>query len=700
MPKRTTRTIPRLRSTILRVTELERRDTPAWWAIAAPTIAGGTPGSTVATITGELTLNPDYEATNGVVTVWADTPVHAATLALAGTMNAKFADHDRAHAFLQENVSDQASDHKSFLVVPNGTGGVDVLLEDMAGDPDADYDYNDQTWDDLPTPNASNPIIFEGDFHWTGSGGDVTIHEKVEAVSDTVYKWNYHLRNDSFVFSQNNGYGGSTKAGIGAFVVPLDWPVVHNPGGSNTVFNAMNGALGGGVPNWWWVTRSQIMPGAEADFWFNTDPLPLIEVTGSAWELQGRASAVGAIKAPGRNDVRIEITDKTGTPIGADGLKVAKWENAFNVAGGTASVKPVDAVSGLDIIDGDDDRFNVWVYDKAKWDAKTPHIKAKISTDNVVGFTQYNDPASEIDLVRRTDGARPPGWFWSDSQMLVSNAMDDTAAIPGVGGDENPLWGLGAPKNGYTWHKSDRTHRVALRGTVKAEYTPNVGPAASDTKAVPMRHYVNADVRIMRAPGAAVGVISVDKANEDFVRANEMFAQVGILVVPKYNVNNISIASPIGVLLGNGLDEFKGLDSSRKIIMTREEELLLDATVGAAKGAKTDEVKVYYVNFLTSNGSSPGSIGEAFPSLSSPSIEYEDSVILSADLRTRSFRLMAHELGHILTNQEHYSGSGVSTNLMKVGPPAAADSLVAERRLNTAQDALMHSARANAGIVK
>lgn len=144
MPTRPTRKTATPHRTILRVTELERRDTPAWWAVAAPTLAGGTHGSTDATTTGELTLSPDYPVNNGRVTVWADTPAHAAGLGLVGTMNSKYADHDRSHAFVQENIGDLASDHKSFLVVVNASGGVDILLEDMAGDPDADYDYNDQ----------------------------------------------------------------------------------------------------------------------------------------------------------------------------------------------------------------------------------------------------------------------------------------------------------------------------------------------------------------------------------------------------------------------------------------------------------------------------------------------------------------------------------------------------------------------------
>ena len=57
------------------MTQLERRDTPAWWAVAAPAAPEGTPGSTDATITGSLTLNPDYPVDNGRVTVWADGPV-------------------------------------------------------------------------------------------------------------------------------------------------------------------------------------------------------------------------------------------------------------------------------------------------------------------------------------------------------------------------------------------------------------------------------------------------------------------------------------------------------------------------------------------------------------------------------------------------------------------------------------------------
>lgn len=51
----------------LQVLELERRDTPAWWTVTAPTPPEGTLGDTAATHSGELTLNPDLVAWSGGV---------------------------------------------------------------------------------------------------------------------------------------------------------------------------------------------------------------------------------------------------------------------------------------------------------------------------------------------------------------------------------------------------------------------------------------------------------------------------------------------------------------------------------------------------------------------------------------------------------------------------------------------------------
>ena len=144
--------------------------------------------------------------------------------------------------------------------------------------------------------------------------------------------------------------------------------------------------------------------------------------------------SAGLVSAPTEEIVYDDAKNKTG------GLQVAKWENAFTLAGTAARIQGVDAATGLDILDLDPDRFNVWVRDKAKWAAGTGHVTVDISTANVVGFTNDDDAPTTIDMVRYTgpnegDGVAGQGWYWSDSQTLVSNAADDAGAVPGVGAD-------------------------------------------------------------------------------------------------------------------------------------------------------------------------------------------------------------------------------------------------------------------------
>ncbi len=97
----------------------------------------------------------------------------------------------------------------------------------------------------------------------------------------------------------------------------------------------------------------------------------------------------------------------------------------------TPGLRHPDAAN-VDFIDRDDDRFNVWVHDLATWNkqanvaAADKRVRVSISTENVAGFTKYNDDKTAVDLVRVPAGTgKGDGWFWSDSQMLVSNAADD-----------------------------------------------------------------------------------------------------------------------------------------------------------------------------------------------------------------------------------------------------------------------------------
>lgn len=372
-------------------------------------------------------------------------------------------------------------------------------------------------------------------------------------------------------------------------------------------------------------------------------------------------------------------------------LRVAKWQNAFDPAPGgtTVVVRGPDAGTNWDFIDRDPDRFNVWVYDKAKWDANVGHLQAKISTTNVVGFTENNDPATPVDLVRVTSG--PPGksstgWYWSDSQMLVSNQKDDGFAAGNttgyyLGADEAAPGGNALPKNGHTWLVSDRTHRVALRGTVKAEYTSATGVTAAATAPVPVTKNVKVHTTILKLASGAPVITETD-ANIALHRGNEQYAQVGILLIPNYQTKD----QPTGVNLGNGLDEYPGVTPAGVIVMTNEEKALLGAA--GLRTAATDDVELYFVNYL-----SDGNRGESFWAAGVPDQKYADSVVISKDAST--LFTIPHEIGHLLLNTgNHFTGSFWPANLMRSGT-STTDGVVESKRLAPSQQTSMYSSRPN-----
>ena len=312
----------------------------------------------------------------------------------------------------------------------------------------------------------------------------IQLNETVKQVSDEVYRWELTFSN----VSTDPGYtpslysngvsllelgatGGLAFDDIISFETPAGWSVNED---------SYNGDLNG--PAVRWQTGTDILwPGVSRTFVFYTPPVAIAWSAGVGADPFAVVGAEGPGKMPGEKP-RIIITNADGTEVAANkGLRVAKWQDAFNPTLGAdgkengVDIKGPDA-DNHDFIDRDPDRFNVWVYDKPAWDAVDetgapayPHIQAKISTKNVVGFTMYDDPATPVDLVRVADGAagKGSGWFWSDSQMLVSNEADDAYRdAKYLATDEAGPGAAGLPKNGYTWKVSDRTHQVALRGTV------------------------------------------------------------------------------------------------------------------------------------------------------------------------------------------------------------------------------------------
>ena len=414
-----------------------------------------------------------------------------------------------------------------------------------------------------------------------------------------------------------------------------------------------------------------------------TDPITLLG-TNVADLLIGGGLVMAAPPAQ-PNGPAVIITRADGQAV--NDLKVAKWHDAFGLtltATGDLVAKIRGANdAGHDFIDRDNDRFNVRVYNLAEWNAGTATVDVTLSTTNTAGFTAYDDAATTLRLVRM---AEPEGWYWSDSQILVSNKIDDDYTDANVGVDEaGPAVAVNT-KNNYSIPVTDRTHLIALGGTVKVEY--NTGNAAIGqngvitTTATPaVQKVVKVHVTILRNKALAdggEGVVKAEIAAADLLRANEQYAQVGIRLVGTFQ----TIDPPAGVDLSNGLAEFTRVDAAGDVVLTAEEVALM---VPANRTAALDDIELYYVNYLSGT-----SRGEAVHFSTAPAPRFEDSVIISADAMAavpgRERFVVAHEIGHILLDAGHVTDVlGIFVNLMKKGTDFEDGSVLASKRLTEPQ---------------
>ena len=179
--------------------ELECRDVPAWWGVAAPDPAAGTPGSTAATHGGTLQFNSSVTADSaGTATVWADSAAEAATLALGGTLSVTIAGTTTDYVFGPDTVGATAADQRPFLVTVSGDA-VTIAFEDMAGQPGCDYDYNDRGWNGVGVAPTGNPVIDGGAWTWEDAAHDTaTVSLTVTAIDEDTLHWRYRLTNDTF----------------------------------------------------------------------------------------------------------------------------------------------------------------------------------------------------------------------------------------------------------------------------------------------------------------------------------------------------------------------------------------------------------------------------------------------------------------------------------------------------------------------
>ena len=191
--------------------ELERRDTPAWWSITAPTPAEGNVGSTVATHTGALTFSPDYEVVNGTVTVFGDTATEAIVKALVGSIGVTINGQTTDYAFGAATVGSTVADNKPYLTVITGNS-VALSFEDMAGQPGCDYDYNDRSWSGVTVAGREAPVIATFDTVIGVAGlkdhpDIVGLHHQVTQFNDTEYRWEETFTNIATPHNYSPAYG-------------------------------------------------------------------------------------------------------------------------------------------------------------------------------------------------------------------------------------------------------------------------------------------------------------------------------------------------------------------------------------------------------------------------------------------------------------------------------------------------------------
>ena len=280
-----------------RLLELESRDVPAWWSVAAPSPAAGTVGVTDATHSGELQLASQYTPdAAGLVTVWADNAAGAVGQALTGTIGVTLADEIVEHTFGPETIGTSAADEKPFLVVVSGNT-VSVAFEDMAGLDGCDYDYNDRTFDGGTASATSDPVVFEGGYTLTGGEANETasVALVVTLANPTEFLWTYTLTNNSLTYEYASWSPGIDSFFLTAADATSVTGLATTMGGWVSSVNAQSGLIGWRVPAD--GGGPYVAIGSSAEFSFRTPPQPVTPAQGGA-RLGGRYVGSRYVLAP------------------------------------------------------------------------------------------------------------------------------------------------------------------------------------------------------------------------------------------------------------------------------------------------------------------------------------------------------------------------------------------------------------------
>ena len=690
----------------LNLLELESRIVPSWWAVSTPSEA--VTGDSAAIHWGGLFLNPDYECiVDGAIHVEADSAEEALALGLVGTITVEYNGTSHDQIFEAGNIGAGQA-----FQIDTIDGVRYITLEDLAHFPNEnpDYDYDDRIQpvnvqpidadrvprceyvdaEPPPPPEPPTPPPPPGPPPPYGPppppppfGPPPPPLSPPEPPTPPPppgpppYPPPMYppppapppeVRGSigDFVWHDTDGDGRRDQNESGFYNVKVD---LFNQGFSRSTTTDRTGHYSFDDLPWGLYSVRIHAPSLNYEFTYpvNRD-LYTVTLSEANPTFMGADAGLVNVLLP-----RVVITDRYSSSAGE--LKVAHWHDAFTVDNSNSVGIATRDANKHDFIDRDDDRFNVWVYDYARWVAQdnkgnfvNPHIRVSISTDNQPGFAGYNDPPSDIDLVRISDyallqaaGKNSLGWYWSNSQLLVSNSVDDRLNFADyLAADEAAPSANVYEKNGHRWMVDDRTHTIALGGKVTARYVGAGGITVSDQATVEIKKIVKLNVNVLNSPFTNP-LATIATVQQDIAWTNQIFAQAGIRFVPTDPNTPIHFRNYNPDLNNDGTFEL-GVNGNHVTGQYSAEENALLSIGNYRTGPDNgkDDIEVYYVTKELD-----GLDGLSYWSQDGPNSDGTYAYSLVMDL-THGYTTMAHEIAHILREGGHYYISGDSKNPNKI----------------------------------
>ena len=334
------------------------------------------------------------------------------------------------------------------------------------------------------------------------------------------------------------------------------------------------------------------------------------------------SNALGGTVSKDITVVQIDFLDASNAPLTA--LKIGKWENAFEMSGTNAVVKD-------DFIDLDPDRYRIRLVNPAQIGVGKETIWVSTDSDG----TGHDDVFTGLDL---TEEPANSGVFLSTNLLLMADNTDDGFSNTQVPDDTD-------------WN--DRTHKIALGGTLWAWYQTSEGTSCSNGLTVNVEgtcHVIPVILRNMAATNGGEPVVSIATVESAMEIACERYAQVGIKLT--WDTPVVS-DPPSGVNLSDGLT----VRTNENTRWLAEEAKSAIAGVGTVDNL-TDIHLIFVPSLYAGEVTPTGSSVAGYWYTNSVDQAYLFNAFLKNAPTLESFgAAIAHEIGHLLTNAGHAPNS-------------------------------------------